>query len=771
MIKRLIKYSVTKAILFSVIVSIIVTECIVAGMGFLLVGTVSYDYLITGFVASLFVSSLVTYLLFQFKIALQKSSDAALLHAVGTNAAEGVILIYGSNNTIIYSNQQFDKMYGYEHQEIIGKHIEAIYVHQADSFDHTEQLIKDGVWNGELLHRKKDGATFWVFAHISTFSDREEETLWVAFLFDISERKKTAISLDAKQKQLVEMESQHIGLLKNLKTGIIVYSADTRIIFCNHKAATLMGLDEQRMYGISATELPCSLFDSHEHKLQPDKYPVNKVISSHQPIDNLVIGVKVYNHNYISWILVNAFPELNEQGDIVRVIMNFHDITQMKNAESIIWNQANFDALTQLPNRRFFHDQLGLEIKKARRDKSLLALLYIDLDRFKEVNDTMGHEMGDLLLVEAAARIRGCIRESDTLSRLGGDEFTIILSGVESSQDIERISAKIIDALTEPFLLNDKESFISASIGIAIYPDDALKGNDLIRSADQAMYAAKGAGRSCYRYFTKAMQATAEWRMTLSRDLRRALEKSQLSVHYQPILNLKDQSIHKAEALLRWNHPEHGFISPAMFIPIAEDTGIIHEIGDWVFLQVLKQVKLWRAICPDIQIAVNKSPIQFMVDGNAHKNWLEQLTHHDLPGESIVIEITEGLLISNDHKITDKLLKFWKAGFQIAIDDFGTGYSSLAYLKKFDINYLKIDQSFTQNLKPNSPDFALCEAIVVMAHKLNLQVIAEGVETEEQFQLLKQMDCDFGQGYLFSKPISTLEFETLLIKNTLQNKQ
>jgi diguanylate cyclase (GGDEF)-like protein/PAS domain S-box-containing protein len=452
-------------------------------------------------------------------------------------------------------------------------------------------------------------------------------------------------------------------------------------------------------------------------------------------------------------------------GKPLRMVGTHTDISALKAAEAKVWNEANFDPLTQLPNRRLFYDRLDMEIKQAKRDEELLALLFIDLDHFKEVNDTLGHHVGDQLLIEAARRIRLAVREGDTVARLGGDEFTVILAHQHVLTDVAAVTQKIIETLSQPYTLADNEAYVSASVGVAMYPSDALTVNDLVKNADQAMYAAKAAGRRGFQFFTQTMHDSAVARMSLVSDLRRALAASQFEVHYQPIVEFASGVILKAEALVRWRHPQRGLVSPADFIPLAEDIGVIHELGDWVFLQAAQQVAKWQALygC-SFQISVNKSPVQFAAEQRGHLQWVNQLKTMGLPGRSIVIEITEGVLMDSDTKVATSLLQFRDAGIQVAIDDFGTGYSSLSYLKKFDIDYLKIDKSFVQNLAPDSADFALCEAIIVMAHKLGLKVIAEGVETAQQSDMLKAMGCDLGQGYLFSRPIAAQAFEDLLSK-------
>jgi diguanylate cyclase (GGDEF)-like protein/PAS domain S-box-containing protein len=439
------------------------------------------------------------------------------------------------------------------------------------------------------------------------------------------------------------------------------------------------------------------------------------------------------------------------------------DLSERKRAEGLIWKQANFDTLTGLPNRRLFLDRLEQEIRKAHRANLPLALLFLDLDGFKEINDTLGHSMGDILLKDVAQRLSACVRESDTVARMGGDEFTVILGELDGTGSVERIAQDILRKLAEPFPLGDELAYISASIGITLYPEDATGIEELLKNADQAMYAAKNQGRNRFNYFTPVMQESAQIRRQLTTDLRGALAANQFRLVYQPIVELATGAIHKAEALIRWQHPTRGLVSPAEFIPVAEDTGLIIDIGDWVFREAVRQAARWRASHhAQFQISVNTSPVQYRNEGINQDAWLDHLQKLGLPGQSIVVEITEGLLLDAGAAITDQLLKFRDAGIQVSLDDFGTGYSSLSYLKKFDIDYLKIDQSFVQHLEANSDDMVLCEAIIVMAHRLGLKVIAEGVETHEQRALLAAAGCDYGQGYLFSRPVPPEQFEALL---------
>ena len=464
------------------------------------------------------------------------------------------------------------------------------------------------------------------------------------------------------------------------------------------------------------------------------------------------------------WVLDRGMVvSVDEEGKPLRMVGTHADITFLKKSEETIWRQANFDSLTGLPNRRMFYDRLEQELKKAHRAGLQLALIFLDLDRFKEVNDTLGHYQGDILLEEAARRLSYCVRETDTVARLGGDEFIIILGELEDAAVVERIAQKILLELAEPFKLDNEVAYVAGSLGITLYPSDALKIEDLVKNVDQAMYAAKNMGGNRYSYFTPSMQALANARMQMANDLRLAISEQQFWLAYQPIVDLRSGAIHKAEALLRWQHPSRGLVNPAEFIPVAEETGLIVEIGEWVFHKAVKQTSLWReALCPDFQISINKSPVQFYNEVRSHVPWFDYIKTLDLPGSAVVVEITEGLILDASDNVTARLLEFRDAGIQVSLDDFGTGYSSLSYLKKFDIDYLKIDRSFVANLAPGSDDLALCEAMIVMAHKLGISVVAEGVETALQRDLLQAAGCDFAQGYLFSPGVSAEHFEKIL---------
>jgi len=461
------------------------------------------------------------------------------------------------------------------------------------------------------------------------------------------------------------------------------------------------------------------------------------------------------------WLNISIIRQSNER--IYCYVAQFSDITEKKKLDELYLAQANYDELTRLPNRNLFKYQLNKEIRKSRRNGSLLSLLFLDLDHFKDINDTLGHAIGDKLLKEVSLRITKCVRETDTVARLGGDEFAVILPDISRSR-IETIAQNIIQILNEPFILdqNQVEQYISTSIGIVLYPQDGADIESLMKHADQAMYKAKMEGRGRFCYFTRSMQYEAFEKMILTHHLRSALVNNELQVYYQPILDLFCKRIIKAEALLRWKHPERGMIEPSIFIPLAEESGLIQEIGEWVFQQVCFDIKQWFNVFGYlIQVSVNVSPIQFKYFSN--HSWSASLAQLGLPGNSINVEITEGLLLKDASNVKERLLEYRNAGIEVSIDDFGTGFSSLSYLKKFDIDYLKIDRSFISNLINNETDRALVEAIIVMAHKLDINTIAEGVETMEQQDLLIQFGCDYAQGFYYSEAISMEAFEKLLV--------
>ena len=423
---------------------------------------------------------------------------------------------------------------------------------------------------------------------------------------------------------------------------------------------------------------------------------------------------------------------------------------------------AFYDTLTGLPNRRLFRDRLEQDTKRVSRNHTSLALLFLDLDRFKEVNDTLGHDKGDLLLIDVARRIKKHVRDTDTFARLGGDEFAIILPEYENRSNVERVIQDMLIEIEKPFDLGGGNvGHVSGSIGIALYPQEAENIDELLKHADRAMYAAKLGGRNGFSYFTRSMQEEANEKLKLTYDLRHALGKGELAVYYQPIVHLSNGEIGKAEALLRWHHPVLGMVCPDVFIPLAEESGLILEIGEWLFMETLKNIANWKERTGKlVQVSVNKSPVQFMRAES--DDWQETFRNSGLPGHIIAIEITERLLLSESDKVRSHFAHLKNRGIELSIDDFGTGFSALSYLHRFDVDYLKIDMSFIHRIETDSSSRALTEAIIIMAHKLGIRTIAEGVETHQQCEILKSFGCDYAQGFIYSKPLPADEFEKLL---------
>jgi len=445
-----------------------------------------------------------------------------------------------------------------------------------------------------------------------------------------------------------------------------------------------------------------------------------------------------------------AHPELNK----TRVIGTYgtaRDITDRKEAEEFINFQAYHDLLTRLPNRALFKDRLNISLAQAKRNKSGVAVMFLDLDRFKIVNDTLGHAMGDRLLQSVALRLENCVRKCDTLSRFGGDEFTLLLPSISSAEDARTIAKKVISTLKEPFMLGEHEVFVGVSIGISIYPDAGCTVDELIQNADVAMYHVKSRGKDGYQFFSDTMAVNTSNRLSLERDLRNALDKNEFRVFYQPQINADSGKVIGMEALVRWQHPERGLIYPGEFIPLAEETRLMSDINDWVLMTACKEVKGWIDNGhSDIRLSVNFSPLQVEHPKFVHR-LLARLRQANFPPQNLEIELTENVIMNDLEHMVQKLNLLAEHGLRIAIDDFGTGYSSLNYLRKLPIHTLKVDQSFIQDIKDPKNEACIVNAIISMAHGLKLNIIAEGVETKAQLDYLKQLGCHEIQGFYFGK--------------------
>ena len=578
-------------------------------------------------------------------------------------------------------------------------------------------------------------------ARISAMQSKNE---YVVVLRDITQRK---INEEALHLASLVYNNSSEGMAITDPAGIIF---DVNPAFCK---TTLYSKEE--VIGRSS-----SILSSGKH----DKNFYNKMWSELQQTGRWqgeVINRKKNGQLYSEWLTIDTVYDTNNAP--IRRIAIFTDLTEKKQADETIWRQAHYDHLTDLPNRLELKERLNQRFSNVVTPDNQLVVMLLDIDHFKDINDTLGHHYGDNLLKLVSQRIVQSAKNAEFVARIGGDEFVIVFNRIKSTRHINQIASNILLSLSSALHLENEELFISASMGIACAPNDGENTEQLLKAADQAMYKAKSNGRNCFEFFSADMREYAHARMVLLKDLRSAIELEQFELFYQPIVALNDLHIHKAEALIRWQHPEKGLISPVAFIPLAEETRQINAIGQFVFAQTLQTLNDIKTLTDDtFQISVNVSPVQLSTPESGIDEWYDMLKAAKLPASSIVAEITEGLMINPEALTQRRLKEIVKSGMQLALDDFGTGYSSLAYLQEMDTDYLKIDKRFVDNIQVGSQELALCEAIIVMAHQLGLKVIAEGIETKLQMQLLLEAGCDYGQGYLFSRPLNKSSFMALL---------
>lgn len=459
---------------------------------------------------------------------------------------------------------------------------------------------------------------------------------------------------------------------------------------------------------------------------------------------------------------LSIYSTFDKDGIPLQRVALVSDVTDQRKARELINQQANFDPLTGLPNRRLMLDRLEQLIKQSTRSQTSLAVIYIDLDNFKDVNDSRGHDFGDELLKVVAQRLRSEVRDTDTVARIGGDEFVILLGQLDRPEKADIIIREILKNLSEPVPINGEMIYVTASFGISMFPNDGDDGKALLLGADQAMYAAKSNGRNGFQYFTSSLQVKANYRASVISELRTAMDNKQFRLEYQPIYDLKTGVITHAEALLRWHRASGEVVMPSAFIEIAEESGLIVEIGNWVMKEVLMYLKS-LGLDKTPSIAVNVSAAQFHSTDHSVVQWLDWMKEFGIPPSKIVLEITERMMLIQSQRVLRKISMLQEAGCQFSVDDFGTGYSSLASLKNFNFDFLKIDSHFVKTLAPDSLDASLVSAMVAMAKGLNLGSIAEGVETEQQAQMLREMGCSLAQGYLYSRPLSPEAFKNILI--------
>jgi len=670
-----------------------------------------------------------------------------LSRAVEQSPASVVITDMHAN--IQYVNPKFTQVTGYSPEEVIGKNPSILSANKDPRPDYPkmwEILLSGGEWRGQFFNKRKDGTTFWESASLSAIKNSKGEiTSFLAVKEDIS-----------RQKESEDQLQMAAAVFEAASEAIMVCDGNNIIETVNDSFTEITGYSLDEVIG----QTP-SILKSGRHSKQFYKDMIN----------NLVINGKwegeIWNRRkngeiYPQWLSIKTIQDDNE--NTIRYISLFSDITNRKQNEERILYQANYDALTGLPNRSLFMDRLQRAVIQAERSKTKIALLFIDLDRFKNVNDSLGHACGDLLLQEAASRLTSLVRKSDTVARLGGDEFTVIIPDLTDYHLIENLVEKLLDQLSAAYSLENNIAFVSASIGITIFPNDGNNVEELLKNADTAMYQAKDNGRNLSQFFTQEMNNEAHERRDLETALHQALEREEFVLHYQPIIDVETQELSSCEVLLRWHQPEHGNVFPDKFIPLAEDTGLILPIGEWVLLNACHEAINWTKhskIPP--RVSVNMSSRQFQRENMV--DLIEKtIEKTGLPPERLTLEITESLLVGDDESILKQLHGIRDLGCGLSIDDFGTGYSSLSYLRRFPITTLKIDRAFITDVTNDGEAAALVSAILSMAKSLNLKVVAEGVETLEQFNHLKNEGCDFIQGYYFSPPVPIEAFRLMVKK-------
>lgn len=565
------------------------------------------------------------------------------------------------------------------------------------------------------------------------------------FVRDIGQRKQT-------EAELREAKDRLEQLYTVIPSALFTVNKNGRITSFNKKAEELTGYSAKEAIGNK-----CTLFAAEPCAKGCGLYYPGVA----KPIMARECTIK-RKDGEVRTISKNADLLRDVNGDIMGGVESFEDITEHKKAEEMLNSMAYYDSLTGLSNRILFNDRLALALAQARRTKEMLAVLYIDLDNFKTINDTLGHAVGDHMLQLVGKRLKNCMREGDTIARLGGDEFVLLLPQIRSAKDATTVAKKLLEAFNLPFDLDNRELFITTSIGISLYPYDGKDAETMLKNADTALYRAKEHGKNNYQLYTSAMNAKAFERLALENSMRRALERTEFVVHYQPQVDLSTGQIVGMEALLRWQHPDLGLIYPSEFISLAEETGLIVSIGNFALKAACRQNKAWQdAGYPPIRMAVNLSAKQFHQHDLA-EHIARVLKDTDLSPRFLELEITESVVMKNTMSIESTLYKLKNMGIKVTIDDFGTGYSSLSYLKRFPIDGLKIDRMFIRALATDPNDAAIVKAIIAMAESLNLRVVAEGVETLDQLEYLRSLKCNEIQGYLISRPVPAKEATDLL---------
>jgi diguanylate cyclase (GGDEF)-like protein/PAS domain S-box-containing protein len=701
------------------------------------------------FLSILLLSILATFLLFLLKRKNEAEEQRSLIAQIVEQSPVS-IQTTDLDGIITYVNKEFINSSGFESTEVIGKKNSILKsgVHQTALYENLWHTITSGKhWVGEFYNQRKNGETFWEKANIYPLKDSKNKiTSYVGIKEDI-----TQIKSDEKQLRLAST------VFKTATEAVMVTDVDNKIVAVNEAFIFITGYQENEVLGKNP-----SLLNSGHHDVEFYER-MNETLEESGQWQGEICNRRKNGEVFYEWLSVTALKD--ELGQLESYVSLFSDITKRKKAEDKIYRQANYDSLTGLANRNLFVDRFEHTLEVAKRENNTVAIFFIDLDGFKNVNDTFGHAKGDMLLKLTTTRIKETLRKIDTVSRLSGDEFAIILSGNHDVFSFEKIASLILEKIANPFQLEEIEAYVTASIGISIFPDDGVTSEELLRKADSAMYKAKEKGKNNVQFFTKEMDIKAQQRRNLEVELRKVILNKELILHYQPIHEVSTNKVVSAEALVRWLHPLKGLVAPSEFITLAEDIGFITDIGDWVLEEACKQAKYWQSqfdVAP--KISVNISSVQFQ-----RQDFISKLVHilekTQLSPDSLILEMTESLLIQEDDQTFIQLLTLKEMGVALSIDDFGTGYSSLSYLKRFPISILKIDRAFIKDITSNSEDEALACAILAMAKSLGLKVVAEGVEDLAQCQLLTKHQCHFIQGYFFSRPLDADAFTEYLTQH------
>ena len=665
------------------------------------------------------------------------------------------IAVIDKDGKFLYMNDANANIYGYKNaEELIGQKWKILFSAKEQRKIEKEVYAyfwEHGQWRGEIVSKKKDGSILHQEISLTSIEDGG----LVSIIRDISQRKLV-------ERECWEEKERAQVTLQSIGDAVITTDADGKIEYLNFVAEDLTGWRNFEATGFPLAKV-FKIINENSGAKKTD--PVVRCLKEGRVIDSTHNTTLIHKDGYKFAIESSAAPIRNREGQVIGSILVFRDVSEKRKLLQQLVHQSHHDPLTDLSNRVLFNDRLNLALAQAHRNKEMLAVFFLDLDRFKIVNDMLGHAVGDQLLKEVSERLATCIGGGDTLARLGGDEFTVLVQQINSVENAAVIAQCILQVFQQPFVFDEHEFHVTASIGIALYPSDGENVATLMKHADTAMYRAKEKGGNNFQLFTPAMNERIRQRLSMESGLRRALEREELEVYYQPQINSLTGRINGVEALLRWNHPTRGLISPDYIIPLAEETGLIFPIGEWVLRTACRQNKVWQEEGQFFGgVTVNLSARQFQ-QVNLVNMIAEILKETGLDPMWLELEITESVTMQDVDFTIKTLQDIRNMGIGIAVDDFGTGYSSLNYLKRFPITTLKIDRSFVQDVTVNPEDAAIVSTVIVLAKNLNLKVIAEGVESPEQLAFLKQRQCYHMQGYLFSKPLPAHELEKLVFRN------